>query len=126
QCIILGVDGQTIGGYPKNPHGISAGLDKVGQLRPGQRLRFLLVTLAEAEIAYREQQAELHEWVTRLQVMGGRQLSCSAVACKLFWNAKPSTVFTEPTRNAEKSPDRPRDSGQHRRAIPASSARRRL
>lgn len=71
QCIILGVDGQTIGGYPKIAHVISADLDKIGQLRPGQRLRFHLVTLAEAEIAYRKQQVELHEWVTRLQVMGG-------------------------------------------------------
>src|SRR5205085_1746190 len=36
QCIILGVDGQTIGGYPKVGHVISADLDVLGQLRGGE------------------------------------------------------------------------------------------
>ena len=36
QCIVLGVDGQTIGGYPKVAHVIAADLDRLGQLRPGQ------------------------------------------------------------------------------------------
>ena len=71
QCIILGVDGQTIGGYPKIAHVISADLDKIGQLRPTQRLRFVPVSLEEAEVAFREHQADLHEWVTRSQVMAG-------------------------------------------------------
>jgi antagonist of KipI len=34
-CIVLGVDGQTIGGYPRVAQVIAADLDKVGQLRPG-------------------------------------------------------------------------------------------
>ena len=34
QCIVLGVDGQTIGGYPKIAHVIDADLDLLGQLRP--------------------------------------------------------------------------------------------
>src|SRR5262249_59059181 len=33
QCIVLGVDGQTIGGYPKIAQVISADLDRLGQLR---------------------------------------------------------------------------------------------
>jgi len=45
QCVILGVDGQTIGGYPKIAHVISADLDLLGQLRPGQEVRFKLVDL---------------------------------------------------------------------------------
>src|SRR5207249_4543165 len=34
QPIILGVDAQTIGGYPRLGHVISADLDNLGQLRP--------------------------------------------------------------------------------------------
>ena len=37
QCIVLGVDGQTIGGYPKVAHVIAADLDRLGQLRPGKK-----------------------------------------------------------------------------------------
>src|SRR5207253_7926461 len=66
QCIILGVDGQTIGGYPKIAQVISADLDKLGQLRPGDTIRFTRVTLETAESAYLEKQAEIGEWVTRL------------------------------------------------------------
>ncbi len=66
QCIILGVEGQTIGGYPKIAHVIAADLDNLGQLRPGDRVRFRPVGLAEAEALYRARDAELHEWVTRL------------------------------------------------------------
>jgi biotin-dependent carboxylase-like uncharacterized protein len=67
QCIVLGVDGQTIGGYAKIAHVITADLDKLGQLRPGDWLRFLRVNLEEAEAVYRGKQAELHEWLLRLQ-----------------------------------------------------------
>jgi allophanate hydrolase subunit 2 len=68
QCIVLGVDGQTIGGYPKIAHVISADLDKLGQLRPGDRIRFSRVTLDDAEIIYRQKQAEWKEWTTRLRI----------------------------------------------------------
>jgi biotin-dependent carboxylase-like uncharacterized protein len=67
QCIILGVDGQTIGGYPKIAQVISADLDKLGQLRPGQVVRFRHVTQAVAEAIYHEKQDEMREWVTRLR-----------------------------------------------------------
>jgi len=66
QCIILGVDGQTIGGYPKIAQVISADIDKLGQLRPGDSIRFLHITIREAENLFRQKQAELDEWVTRL------------------------------------------------------------
>jgi antagonist of KipI len=68
QCIVLGVDGQTIGGYPKLAQVISADLDKIGQLRPGDRIAFQPVSMAEAETLFLKKQAELHEWITRLQV----------------------------------------------------------
>jgi 5-oxoprolinase (ATP-hydrolysing) subunit C len=66
QCVVLGVDGQTIGGYPKIAHVISADVDKIGQLRPGDRVRFQRVDLAEAELIYRQKERETREWVTRL------------------------------------------------------------
>jgi biotin-dependent carboxylase-like uncharacterized protein len=68
QCIILGMDGQTIGGYPKIAQVISADLDKVGQLRAGDHLEFRQVSLDEAESVYQQKQAELAEWLTRLRV----------------------------------------------------------
>jgi antagonist of KipI len=67
RCIILGVDGQTIGGYPKIAQVIGADLDRVGQLRPGDRVRFERVTLAEAERLHRRRQALLREWLVRLR-----------------------------------------------------------
>jgi biotin-dependent carboxylase-like uncharacterized protein len=66
QCIVIGVDGQTIGGYPKIAQVISADVDKLAQLRPGDRIRFSRVDLAEAERLYRHKSAELTEWLTRL------------------------------------------------------------
>jgi len=48
QCIVLGVDSQTIGGYPKIAHVISADLDKLAQLRSGERIDFHRISLAEA------------------------------------------------------------------------------
>jgi antagonist of KipI len=68
QCIILGVDGQTIGGYPKIAQVISADLDALAQLRPEECIRFVEVSLEEAARIYHERQRELHEWVTRLMV----------------------------------------------------------
>src|SRR5436309_7704836 len=67
QCIILGVDGQTIGGYPKVAQVIRADLDKLGQLRPGERIRFEYVSLERAEELYRQRADLLHEWLVRLQ-----------------------------------------------------------
>jgi antagonist of KipI len=68
QCIVLGVDGQTIGGYPKIAQVISADLDKLGQLRPGDRIRFRRVRIEEAESIYHRKQLELKEWMARLQL----------------------------------------------------------
>ena len=67
QCIVLGVDGQTIGGYPKVAHVIAADLDRLGQLRPGQAVRFEMVGTDAAERAYRSRQEQLREWLVRLE-----------------------------------------------------------
>ena len=71
QCIVLGIDGQTIGGYPKIVQVISADLDVLGQLRPGDRVVFRQVSLKEAECLYRQKQELLREWVTRLRTAAG-------------------------------------------------------
>lgn len=67
QCIILGMDGQTIGGYPKIAQVIRADLDLLGQLRPGDVIDFERVSLETAELAARLRQKKLDEWLTRLQ-----------------------------------------------------------
>jgi 5-oxoprolinase (ATP-hydrolysing) subunit C len=68
QPIILGVDGQTIGGYPKIAHVCRADLDKLGQMRPGDKVRFERVRLDEAEARWRRRERELEEWLTRARV----------------------------------------------------------
>jgi antagonist of KipI len=71
RCIILGMDGQTIGGYPKIAQVIAADLDRLAQLRPGAVVRFQRVSLEEAEALYRARQGELRAWLTRLRTTAG-------------------------------------------------------
>ncbi|MFO0824614.1 MAG: biotin-dependent carboxyltransferase family protein [Gemmataceae bacterium] len=66
--VVLGVDGQTIGGYPKIAHVIRADLDTLAQLRPGDRVRFVRVSTEEAEAAARKRSTWLDEWQTRLRI----------------------------------------------------------
>jgi 5-oxoprolinase (ATP-hydrolysing) subunit C len=66
QLIILGVDGQTIGGYPKIAHVIRADLDRLGQLRPGEKVRFVYVSQEDALTAAKARAVFLNEWRTRL------------------------------------------------------------
>lgn len=61
QPIILFVDQQTTGGYPVLANVISADLHCVGQLLPGDAVRFELVSIAEALQALREQEHALAE-----------------------------------------------------------------
>jgi antagonist of KipI len=55
-AIILFVEQQTTGGYPKIANVISADLHRVGQLRPRDEIRFELVTLEEARELLVEQE----------------------------------------------------------------------
>jgi biotin-dependent carboxylase-like uncharacterized protein len=71
QCIVLGVDGQTIGGYPKVAQVVSADLDRLGQLRPGDSVGWEPVSLATAEELRRRQQRELYGWLSRLRWLVG-------------------------------------------------------
>ncbi len=66
--VVLGVDGQTIGGYPKVAHIVRADLDRLAQLRPGDHVLFVLVTPEEAEAAAAARDSFLREWLTRLRI----------------------------------------------------------
>ena len=68
QCVVLGVDGQTIGGYPKVAQVVRADVDLLGQLRPGDRVSFERIEIGEAERLYRRRRAVLGEWLMRLRV----------------------------------------------------------
>ncbi len=68
QCIILGVDGQTIGGYPKIAHVIQADLDRLGQLRPGAPVRFIPVPHDEARRLFLQREDALQAWWRRLTI----------------------------------------------------------
>jgi len=61
QPIILFVDQQTTGGYPKIASVIAADIHRVGQLRPRQEVRFREVTISQAVQALREQEGLLQE-----------------------------------------------------------------
>lgn len=62
--IILFVEQQTTGGYPKIANVISADLSSVGQLRPGDAVRFEWVSMQTARALLLEQ-----EWLLRPEVL---------------------------------------------------------
>jgi antagonist of KipI len=62
QPIILFVDQQTTGGYPKIANVISADLYRVGQLRPREQVRFIEIAIPEAIRLLREQE----EWLKQI------------------------------------------------------------
>jgi antagonist of KipI len=64
--VVLGVDAQTIGGYPQIAQVIWADLDRLAQLRPGDKVRFELTDMATAVELRRRKHAWLREWTTRL------------------------------------------------------------
>jgi biotin-dependent carboxylase-like uncharacterized protein len=70
QLIVLGVDGQTIGGYPKVAQVIGADLDRVGQLRQGDLVSFETVPLERAESIYRAHVQQLRLLCERIRLAG--------------------------------------------------------
>lgn len=60
--IILLADCQTVGGYPKIATVITADLGRLAQMRPGQAMRFEAVTLAEAQAARHQCEADWQRW----------------------------------------------------------------
>jgi antagonist of KipI len=69
--IILGPAGGTMGGYPHVAQVISADLDRLGQLRPGQNTRFVRVGLEAARRLDRERSEALRHFVLILRTAAG-------------------------------------------------------
>ena len=63
QPIILLADCQTVGGYPKIATVISADLPRLGQVKPGQAIRFQVVDAVQARQALRRRETEWKWWV---------------------------------------------------------------
>ena len=63
QPIVLMVDNQTTGGYPKIATVISADIPVVGRRRPGRKIRFAAVDVTEAERLRKEQEAMIERIV---------------------------------------------------------------
>ena len=61
QPIILFVDQQTTGGYPKIANVIAADIPRLGQLRPSDKVQFQFVTIPDAIQFLRQQERLLHE-----------------------------------------------------------------
>lgn len=72
--IILLADRQTTGGYPKIAAVISADLPSLARLRPGDEIRFQTVTVAEAEAARRDSEAQLKRMIDQLTAVGAVQI----------------------------------------------------
>ncbi|TXL75207.1 biotin-dependent carboxyltransferase [Vineibacter terrae] len=65
--IVLLADRQTVGGYAKIATVISADLPRLGRMLPGHKVRFMAVTVAEAEALRREQDRRLAQAIAGLQ-----------------------------------------------------------
>jgi allophanate hydrolase subunit 2 len=65
--MILGVGAQTIGGYPRIGMVIRADKDAMGQLRPGDSVRFLPVNDQEAHLAQEIEHTKRSQWIDRLR-----------------------------------------------------------
>lgn len=72
--IILGVACGTLGGYPQVGHLISADIDRLGQLGPGEPIRLERVELAEARELDRE-----HRRAIRARVDVVRELAADGL-----------------------------------------------
>ena len=64
QVIVLGAACGTMGGYPHVAHVLSADLNRIGQARPGDVLRFRRIELDEAR---RIDEDERGRWTERLR-----------------------------------------------------------
>jgi allophanate hydrolase subunit 2 len=69
---VLLADHQTTGGYPKIATVISADLPVIGRRRPGDLMRFAVVTVEEAEALCRAEERRLAELVAALEPVPSR------------------------------------------------------
>jgi allophanate hydrolase subunit 2 len=73
QPILLLADHQTTGGYPKIATVISADLPVVGRRRPDDTLRFVAVTVEEAEELWRDADRQLVELAAGIEPVVDRE-----------------------------------------------------
>jgi antagonist of KipI len=69
--IVLGVEAQTVGGYPRVAHVIAADWPRLGQLRPGDSVRFVWVEALAARAAL---DANRHYLARVCEALRGRRL----------------------------------------------------
>lgn len=67
--IVLMVDNQTTGGYPKIATVVSADIPVIGRRKPGRPIRFVAIDVREAELLRREQEAAIQQQVKHLRRM---------------------------------------------------------
>lgn len=67
--LVLGVACGTMGGYPHVAHVIAADLERLGQARPGDRVRFGRVTTAEARSIHHEASRALRRITAGIRLM---------------------------------------------------------
>lgn len=79
QPIVLLADGQTAGGYPKIATVISADRARLAASRPGDRVRFTLVTVAEAEAGARTAAVDLQALLARIRPLSDRGFNLDAL-----------------------------------------------
>lgn len=65
--IILMVDNQTTGGYPKIATAVSADIPVIGRRRPGRSIRFVSIEMREAELLRRNQETLIQQQITDLR-----------------------------------------------------------
>lgn len=70
--IVMLADRQTTGGYPKIADVCSVDLDRIGQAKPGDKIRFEPITVSESIQLLREREAALKEWAESLPAASGR------------------------------------------------------
>jgi biotin-dependent carboxylase-like uncharacterized protein len=67
--LLLGIACGTMGGYPHVAHVISADLDRVGQLRPGDLIRFKRVSLEDARALDRADREKWESWLAAVAAL---------------------------------------------------------
>lgn len=71
RLLILGVACGTMGGYPHVAHVVSADLRRLAQARPGDSIRFRLVSPTEAREIDREDRRARADWLARVRTAAG-------------------------------------------------------
>jgi biotin-dependent carboxylase-like uncharacterized protein len=69
--LVMGVACGTMGGYPHVAHIIAADIHRLGQARPGDRVRFERVTVAQARVFHHEARRQLRRIATGIRLMVG-------------------------------------------------------